>query len=210
MIDGLGKVWRFPPVTSYKPYPACRMFHGALDCFSYMVEKENLKPAEIASIKVYMESNTVLFKDRRLVETQIDTQFSVPFVFSLVAHRIKPGPQWEDPETYTNRGILKFMDKVSFGTHPRYIQDLAEDPRSRTAKVEVVARGKTFVEERRYPKGSPSPDKTTYMTDEELVAKFRDNASRILPPGKIDEAVDALMNLENVADIREICKLISL
>lgn len=209
LTDGLGRIWQFPEVTSYKPYPACRILHTAIDCLSFLMEKENLHASEIESVKAYMESNVEILRNVTRVETQIDTQFNVPFIFSLVGHRIKPGIQWEEKDVYTNKEILDFMKKVTYGVHPRYVQELGEDPRSRTARVEVVARGTTFVEERRYPKGSPSPDKSTYMTDEELIAKFRDNAVSVLPAVQIEETIEALMNMEKVADIRKVVKLLS-
>ena len=102
------------------------------------------------------------------------------------------------------------MEKVTYQPHPDFAKTLLEDPRARLAKVEVKARGKTFVEERKYPKGSPSSDKSTYTTNDELAAKFRDNAAAILLPDRINEAIDALLNLEKVADIRDVVKLVSL
>jgi 2-methylcitrate dehydratase PrpD len=211
-LDKLGKVWFFPGVTTFKPYPACRVMHGAFDCLAAIVEREDLRPDEIEGIRAYMESSVdePLWQQLKQVETCVDAQFNVAFTLSLVAHRIEPGPRWSDPDILTNKSILKFMDRITYGEHPRYVEDLGKDPRSRTSKVEVVARGKTFVHEKRYIKGSPSPDPETYMTDDELIAKFRVNAARILTPSKIDAAVDALVHLENVDDVGAVARLFSL
>jgi len=102
------------------------------------------------------------------------------------------------------------VDKSSYGTNPDFAKALLEDPRCRLARVEVRARGKEFVEESRYPKGSPSPDASTYFTNDELTAKFKDNASYILPPNKIDEAATAFWDLESIRDIGEAIKLVSI
>lgn len=211
-IDRLGKAWFFPPLTTFKPYPACRIMHGAFDCLSAIVERENLRPEEIESIRAYMESSVEepLWQELKQVENHVDAQFNVAFTLSVVAHRLKPGPRWMDRDVLTDTKILRFMDRITYGVHPRYIKDLAEDPRSRTSKVELVARGKTFTHEKRYIKGSPSPDPATYMTDDELVAKFKDNAARMLPAAKIDDAIDCLVNLERVKDMGGVSKLCSL
>lgn len=211
-LDRLGDVWFFPPMTTFKPYPACRIMHGAFDCLSFIVEQENLQPREIESIRAYMESSVdePLWQELKQVENAVDAQFNVAFTLSLVAHRLEPGPRWMDHDILNNSEIRKFMDKITYGVHPRYVEDLAKDPRSRTSRVEVVARGKTFVHEKRYIKGSPSPDPATTMTNEEMVAKFKGNAARILPSAKIDAAVDALLNLENVDDMGAAAKLFSL
>jgi hypothetical protein len=73
--------------------------------------------------------------------------------------------------------------------------------------VEVVARGKTFKEERMYHRGFPTPD--FRATDEELVEKFRHNASRILPRNKTDRAVKALLELETMGNVSELMEQVS-
>jgi 2-methylcitrate dehydratase PrpD len=211
VVEGLGKTWHFPLVTSYKHFPACQIIAGGLNCLSHIIEKEALKPDEIQSIKAYLETNVAepALQTREL-KSQIDAQFNVAYTLSLVAHRVKPGPQWQSIDNLTNQEILKFMGKISYEPHPGFVKTLEEDPRSRLAKVEVIARGKKFVEERKYSKGTPSPDASTYMTNDELMAKFKDNASYILPSNKVHEAATAFLNLEKVAGIREIMKLVSI
>jgi hypothetical protein len=88
------------------------------------------------------------------------------------------------------------------------VDALKKDPQARISKVVVSARGKTFVEEREFIKGTPTSDPATYITDEELMAKFKDNAFRILPPDKVNEACSRLMDLDSVGDITTIIELI--
>jgi len=76
--------------------------------------------------------------------------------------------------------------------------------------VEVSARGKTFVEERDFIKGTPTSDPATYITDDELMAKFKDNAFRILPARKVDEACSRLMDLDSVGDVTTVIELLHL
>ena len=102
------------------------------------------------------------------------------------------------------------MDRISYEIHPDFLQALEKDPRVRLAKVEVTALGKTFVEERLYPKGSPSPDKSTFMTNEELVRKFENSASCLLPTNKIDDAVKGLLQLEDVSDFSAMMDVLSI
>ena len=62
------------------------------------------------------------------------------------------------------------------------------------------ARGSTFVAERLYPKGSPSPDPATRMTTEEIIVKLQHNANGVLSDRDVDSAVDAIMELETVSN----------
>ena len=91
--------------------------------------------------------------------------------------------------------------KTTFQEHPDYTAALASNPAARRSRVEVHARGTTFSGERGYPKGSPSPDPVTYMTDEELIAKFRHNVEGVVSDADAAAVVEAVYDLENVDDI---------
>jgi hypothetical protein len=73
--------------------------------------------------------------------------------------------------------------------------------------IEVRARGTTFVGEKRYPKGSPSPDPATTLTTDELVAKFCHNAEGVIPRRNIDGIVNAVLHLETIADVGTVMNL---
>jgi hypothetical protein len=68
--------------------------------------------------------------------------------------------------------------------------------------AEVKARGKIFKEERVYARGTPGKDPK--IGREEIVEKFRHNASRILPPDKMGGALKAILELETVKNISEL------
>ena len=68
--------------------------------------------------------------------------------------------------------------------------------------AEVVTKGKTFREERIRAKGNPFPD--MQLTDQELTEKFRHNATRILAENNIKNALDTLLNLEELKNIAEL------
>jgi 2-methylcitrate dehydratase PrpD len=202
VVSALGREWRFPRATPIKLYPCCRIMHGALDCLAAILEKNDLRPQEIDSIRAYLEASCTepIFSNRKISE-QVDAQFSVAYNLAVLSFGIKPGIRWQERDTMNDPEIRRFMDKVTFAPHPGYVEALKKDPQARISKVEVSAGGRTLVEEREYIKGTPSPDPATYITDEELLAKFKDNASRILPSRKVDEAGRRLMDLDSVNHI---------
>jgi 2-methylcitrate dehydratase PrpD len=211
IIADLGKKWLFTPFVSYKPYPFCRNMATPLDCLIHLVEENDIKPEEIESIHALTEGFAMEpVWLNRIIERPSDAQFSMAHGLALVAHRIPPGPRWQDMDVVMNPSILKLMDKVTCDVHPDYVKALEENPTARPSKVEIRARGKVFVEERLYPKGSPSPLPETYSTTNELIAKFKTNASRMLLPQKIEAAVDMLLKLEDIKDISDLLKLVSL
>lgn len=197
ICESLGTTWRYVPENSYKPYPHCRVLHSVFDTLIEVLETHDIKPAEIEKIRAFGEAfvDLPIWVNNR-IEHVMDAQFSLKHGIALAAQRVSPSKVWQDPKLVFSPEVMSMMDKVTHEPHPDYIPLLKEHSASRPARVEVTARGQTFTGERRFPKGSPSPDSGSYMTTEELVAKFRRNAESILPPAQVDDIIDALLNLE--------------
>ncbi|GAA4353737.1 MmgE/PrpD family protein [Variovorax defluvii] len=210
ITDGLGSSWGFPAEQSYKPYPHCRILHALLDCLYQITEANDIKPGEIESITAWVEGFVMqpLWLLRQ-IEHVTDAQFSVVHGLSVGAHRVPPGKQWQSPDVVFDPSVLALMDKIHFEVHPDYEKLLSGHAASRPARIEVRARGQSWVGEKRYPHGSPSPDPSTTMSDSELVAKFVRNAEGVLSPRAADEAIMQLLNLEQVSDVASVIKLLS-
>jgi 2-methylcitrate dehydratase PrpD len=205
----LGTTWHFPSEQAYKPYPHCRILHALLDCLREIFETNDIQPHEIEGINAWVEAFVMQpIWLLRKIEHVTDAQFSVAHGLSLGAHRIPPGKSWQAPEVVFNPSVLGLMDKVTFGVHPDYVKLVSGNAASRPARIEVRARGKLWVGEKRYPHGSPSPDPSTTMSNEELVAKFVGNADGVIPKSKIDAAIEQLLSLEKVKDLRDVVKLL--
>jgi 2-methylcitrate dehydratase PrpD len=198
----LGTEWGFPPFVSYKPYPHCRVMHALFDGLIEIVEAHDLKPEEIEAINAWGEGwvEQPIWLSRE-VEHVHDAQFSMAHGLAVAAHRIPAGKEWQNPDVVFSRSVLDLMDRTTTAVHPDYASRVASDTASRPSRVEVVARGSSFVAERSYPKGSPSSDPTTLMTTDELVAKFRHNADGVLTAEDVDGVVDAILSLEEVDDV---------
>lgn len=211
VTSGLGEEWLFVRRVPIKQYPCCRMMHGGLDCLATIIKDNQLRPEEIDHIHAYLEATCVepIFNNIDITN-QIDVQFSVAYNMSVLAFGIKPGIWWQEYSMINNPEIRRFMDKVTFEPHPAYIDALKRDPNTRISRVEVSARGRTFVEEKDFIKGTITSDPATYITDDELMAKFKDNASRILTSRKVDEACNRLMDLDSVDDVTTVIELLHL
>ncbi len=201
VIEKIGETWYFLG-TQYKPYPCCRSIHSQLDAFKDIIEKNNLLPEEIEKVEVYghVLEDKPNWQNQELC-THVDAQFSVPYVFAALAHGVRVD-DWQDLATIRNPRILEFMKKVTHQVHPRYFEEKAKDAKSNVGMVKVVSKGKTFKEERIYPKGTPIPG--VMCTDDELVEKFKNNASRMLTGVKIEKAVKSLVGLEKVENTADL------
>ncbi len=144
----------------------------------------------------------------RQIADHVAAQFSMPYAISACANRVSPA-EWQDPDKIKDPKILKFMDKVYQEPHPDFVKVFLAEPGSNLTAVEVVTKGRTFKAEGKYAMGH-SPLGFTRMTDEDLVRRFRINASKVLPQDKIDKAIVNLTDLEKVGDISEVIKQVTL
>ncbi len=208
LLDKLGSVWHFPAESSYKPYPHCRIMHGMFDCIVKVVREQQLKPDEIEAMKVYVEG----IAERpcwltRTIEHVQDAQFSMAHGIAMAAHDLPLGKAWQEPKNVFSPSVMSLMDRVTTQVHPDYAKAMAVNPAARPSRVEIRARGQTFVEESLYPKGSPSPDPQSLMSDDELAAKFRHNCEGMLPAAQADAVIDALWHLDGVGNVASIMSL---
>jgi 2-methylcitrate dehydratase PrpD len=206
ITEELGKSWFYNYRMQYKPYPTCSVWHGLLDCFREIIEKNSLSPEEIESVKAYamVPMDHPLYGNKAVNEIA-DAQFNARYMFSVAAHRVKIGIDWLDPDTMKNPDILRFMDKV---TWEEYHIPSPRNPLVVPAKLEVKARGKQFNAERDNPHGRVGTEAA--MTQDELVAKFRHNAKRVLTQQKIDSAVNNFLKLEDVKNIEQVMKEVTI
>jgi 2-methylcitrate dehydratase PrpD len=205
ITPGLGQEWWFPAQTSYKPYPHCRILHAPLEALTEVLETHHIRVDEIEEIKAWVEGFVMqpLWLNREITHVT-QGQFSIAHGLSVGAHRVPPGKKWQSPEVVFNPSVIALMDKVKFEVHPDYEKLLTGNAASRPTRIEVRARGQTFVGERQFPKGSPSPDPSTRMSNDELVAKFERNAEGVLDAVTTAAVVDQIWNLDRAVDVRNL------
>jgi len=207
LLQKLGEEWLFLE-TSYKPYPCCRLMHGALDLFTELIEEKQLLPEDIEKVMVLANPllDAPVWRNTQIA-SHVDAQFSIPYAFAVAAHRI-PCADWQDPDTLKAPHILEFMKKVSFTPHPDYGRTWLKNPKHDLSSIEVVAKGQSFKKEKVWAKGDYSSEEAR-MKDEELEAKFRINASKVLRQENIDKAVKAIFELEQMGNISELLPILS-
>lgn len=210
ITDEIGSRWRFPQFQAYKPYPHCRVMHGLFDELIDMVTENHIAPNEIESIDAWGESfvmQPVWVNDD--IRNPRDAQFSMTHGLALAAHSIPPGKRWQSEDVIHDRSVLDLMSRSRFHAHPGFAEALAADPSARTTRLELKARGETFIGDRQYPKGVRSQNPDTYMTDDELADKFRRNVDGVLSSADAEQVVSSVFNLEKVDNIGTLLRCMS-
>jgi 2-methylcitrate dehydratase PrpD len=205
ITEKLGEDWIFPIKLHYKPYPCCGAFHCVLDCLYDIIEPNKIMPEEIESVTTYSRGAMPASKE---IHSISGAQFNMPYNMGVLAHRVRRGVEWVDPDTLNNPAILGFIDKVTVKPHPNYLKELEIDPLSNLAKVELVARGKTIEVERKYRRGTVGGTEAL-PSDDQFLGKFKHNAERILTKNKIERAAQILINLEKLDSVSELMRQVT-
>ena len=202
----LGQTWHFQKENSFKHYPHCRALHGLLDLLGETVESEHIDPAEIDAIRAWGEGHVERASWLTTeISDPVDAQFSIAHGLSVGAHRVPPSKAWQDEDVVFDAKITQLMGKVTYARHPDWVGAMVSDPAARPSRIEIDARGKTFVAELRYPKGT-NIDDAVGTADQDLFDKFRVNALGVLDDEQIEHCIAATMSLETVEDVSTLLK----
>ncbi|WP_415853692.1 MmgE/PrpD family protein [Sinomonas sp. G460-2] len=201
----LGSAWRFPREQAYKIYPHCRVPAALLDAMSELVAVNDIAPEEIESIEAWGEPQGLypVWANTEIL-SPTDALNSTAYGLAVSAHRIFPTRRWQDDEVIFDPSIQALVSRVRLHSHPGYTDALAADPSSRLSKLEVTARGESFVAERRFPRGARTSDPSTEISTDELIAKFKDNTGPTLSDHDAEQLTRGIHALEDVDDVADL------
>jgi 2-methylcitrate dehydratase PrpD len=207
LTKDLGK--RFTGINvTMKPYPCCKGTHSNVDAALALVNKHNIKAADVQEITVFCQDETYFLLSpldkRRHPENPVDSQFSIPWAVAAVFTRGRAGIGDFTEEAIRSRDILDMADKIKVEKD----SGLAVSKGSEPAKIAVTTnQGQTYIEQAEIPSGSME----NQLPFSAYERKFRDCANYSIKPladKQIDEVIELIKQLERVKDIREITRLL--
>ena len=194
----LGAPWEVvEPGIGVKLYPCCYATHRAVDAALNVRATAGFDPEKAKRVELHLSKNTLVPLIGRSPVRGLDAKFSIEYCVAVAL--LKGPPTLRD---FTDDAALR-PEVQAFMRQVEPIEDGPEMAYPIEGWARVVVRqvdGHTFEAEVEMPRGDPKNP----LTWEEMVAKFRDCAARILSHEGIEAAVEAIERLEEAADIREI------
>ncbi|HWC22745.1 MAG TPA: MmgE/PrpD family protein [Flexivirga sp.] len=192
LTNGLGIEWVLSQ-TYVKPYPCCRHLHGAIDATIEIAVDQDIKPADIATVRVGT-FGIAARHDGRDLDTVLQSQLSLPYTVALAAVRRGVGLTDFDESSRADRDVRAVMDRVEV-----YVDADADAdyPRSgRPAEVTVVLTDRrTFVRRIQRPYGEPANP----LSDADLEGKARRLVEPVAGKQAADVLIDAAWNGSDLA-----------
>ncbi len=206
MADSLGKPFYIEaPGIGLKKYPSCYHTHRALDGVFQLLDKHRLGDKDIAEIDVGTSERAMRVLAFTEPSTPYQAKFSMPYciasavVDGQVTLETFTAPKFEDPNIAASRKKVR----LSFPDIPIWpgLADVGPDTEFVGNPVTITTNdGRSYSARVDIPRGDPALP----LTDDELLAKYRDCARSQLSPGDIARTIDLVLNLEKNADIRKL------
>ena len=203
MAESLGNPFYIEsPGIGLKKYPSCYHTHRALDGVLQLLGEHRLSDKDIAEIDVGTSERALRVLAFSEPATPYQAKFSMPHCIAaaVVDHQVTL-------DTFTahkmeDRGIVEARKKVhlSFPDIPIWpgLADVGPDTEFVGNPVTIrTTDGRSYNARVDIPRGDPALP----LTDDELMAKYRDCGRSQLGPEDIERSVGLVLGLDTVADI---------
>ncbi|MBI3067356.1 MAG: MmgE/PrpD family protein, partial [Betaproteobacteria bacterium] len=195
--EGLGE--RFEIVNVYfKPYPACRHFHAALDAVRALRARHRFTAADVARIEIGMYDVGVQGHDHRHCNSLLDAQMSAPVTTALAVAFGDVTAGTFERANLERRDVRRLIDATTVFVDPE-CERLYPARRSGLARI-TLNDGTTLEERVLDPKGEGENP----MSDEDLGHKFRSNCEPVVGAEKCRRVLDTVWGIDGTRDLGEL------
>lgn len=190
--------------VNIKPYSCCGSVHSSIDGVLQLVKGNDIKRADIKKVTI---------KTAKAVKVQcgfdyeplsvLQAQMSMQYCVGLAIMEGQILLDQFSPEMISNPKILKMAKRVQIVVDPEIDQVY---PEKFASKVEILTeKGEVYKTRVDFAVGSPENP----MSFDNMVKKFRSLTFRLRAPDRIDAMIERIMNVERLADIKELIQLLT-
>jgi 2-methylcitrate dehydratase PrpD len=202
VMASLGKTWRIHG-QSYKSVPTETITHAPIECA--LALRERAAGREVERMRFGVQPIVVEICDERMERfgdphSELTARFDLCFCAAAAWQRGRftldemRQPAYTDPEILALRSRTKLVADAARETFDGCSLEVQFTDGSTESTVVDAFLG--------------SPERR--MTDDELSSIFREAAQQLLPPGRTDDILDAVWNLETADNISALIKLLKI
>jgi 2-methylcitrate dehydratase PrpD len=202
VTQGLGDRWELRQ-TGLKPYPCCHYNHAFIDCAAAIRARYAVDPATISHITCLIAAREIPIvcepaATKQRPQTDYDAKFSLPYAVACMLSRGQVDIDDFTPAAISDFGVLDLAARTTYEVDAE-----AEFPRRFGGRLRVHLRDGRVLEHHE-PVNRGSAERP--LTEAEVIEKFRRNASRSLPPERIDAVIDAVASIERQVDLSALAR----
>jgi 2-methylcitrate dehydratase PrpD len=206
LTDGLGREYLISD-QRFVRYVTCGAMHSAIDGVIELTKEHAIRPEDIEEIDARTFPITLDLCGRvQEPKTFFDAQFSLPFALAIAAIEGQVSIGQLTPKRLNDPTVLALAKKVRGSVDPELatLGYTGSGDLFQSAKVSIKTKdGQEYHKQVNLHKGSPQNP----FTQEELLEKFHDLASRSLPKLKVQKIIETVENLEKLDSLGKLAKL---
>jgi len=204
MLDGLGSEFLITD-CGYKAFPTEALTHQPITAVLEVMSAHDIDPHNVAEVLVKTTTRGAdILSDPSKYEPQTKetADHSLPYCIAVAVTKGNVLPSDFEEEALADPFIRETLPKIVVVADPEID---AVFPGVKRAIVTITTDdGQSYTVQEDHAKGRAENP----LTDEELVGKFRANASHALTESAMDRVVDATFALEEIATVGEYMKLL--
>jgi len=186
------------PGVAVKKYPTCSFTHRCIDAILQLIDTYQISADDVAEVECQtgtMTGNILTYNDP---VTYLEGKFSMPFCMAIALLERKVGMLQVTNEKVNDPKTKQLMKRVRLCPEG--------EPVAASDVVKVRLRnGKEYSLSVDKARGHPESP----LTDENLIAKYRDCAAIILADDEVEQVLQLMLNLEQLQQTSELMDIIS-
>ena len=204
LTDGLGEVWETAKV-GYKPHASVTSIHAALDALTHIMRSNDLKAADIASIRAGVSHMTYVhcawaYQAQGVTAAQMNLYYGL----AVIAHDGVAFVDQYDEKRLADPALLDLIGRTE-AYEDAEIEAMGP-PFRHAATVTVKTRdGREFTHRILNRRGSPENP----ISAGDVEYKFRNVVRACLPADRIDRLVELCARLDTLSSLDELISIVS-
>jgi 2-methylcitrate dehydratase PrpD len=178
----------------FKPYPACRHFHAALDAVRNIAARRPFSPDEVASVRIGLYEAGATGHDQKTSENLLDAQMSAPVTTALAMVFGNVTVPSFDRKNLERPDVRRLIDLTEV-----YVDEECDRiyPGRRSGVAQVRLKDGSLIEERVL---DPKGEGENPMGDDDLSNKFLSNCEPLIGAARCRELLETVWRFEAGAD----------
>ncbi|MDH3444084.1 MAG: MmgE/PrpD family protein [Deltaproteobacteria bacterium] len=203
--QGFGKTWTIiDPGVSIKPYPCGVLTHPTIDLMLQLVTDNDVKPANIDTVKVYAGTNILKPIRYPVAANHLQAKFSLPAALAMIALARRAGKQQFSDEFVGSAAMQAMQKRITTEFDPDIEKMGFDKMRSRIAiRLQDGRTVKGWADER-YRGGPENP-----LSDKDLEDKVRSCCEGVMDDEATTNLISNAWNVVQLSDAGKLMKMIN-
>jgi 2-methylcitrate dehydratase PrpD len=205
LLSSLGRVWELEQLT-FKPYPCGSIAQPYMDC-AVRLRERGVRPEDIVEIRCRTAAGPVPrlwepLASKHAPQNGYAAKFSLPYLLAVILTRGRASLAEFEDDVVRAPEVLAVASRVGYELDPTI-----DYPRQFVGHLRVRLKDGRVVEEwQDHPRGGPDSP----MGRDELEAKFRGNASLVMPDARALRVIRDVRTLDSAPSLDTLMQTLTL